>query len=121
MAVVQMIHDGATYNLPKYTLKVAQTMDDINETVDFDGKVGKMYDFVSDVIGKKEAKAIIGDNIEDVDLIELRSLYADIDHAYASVLRETTNDNSIEDAAATIEKLGGMDNVIRLLDAVNGK
>lgn len=118
--VVQLLIDGASYNLPKYTIGIANRMTDINETAEFNSKAQKMYDFVSDIIGKKEAKTLIGDNIEDIDLLALLGFYDRIDNAYASAIRNTMYDqDELNEVTAAIEKLGGIDNVITLLNALN--
>lgn len=115
--VVQMVYDGATYDLPKYTLDIQKQMDEINKESDFEQKVIKMGDFIAFVFGSDFANAKLGEKLEDIDLIELRNIYHGIDQTYANAMRES--DTDLDDAAAAIEKLGGIDNVIKLLDAVN--
>lgn len=118
--VIQLIHQDATYNLPKYTFAIMDAMSEINEENDARKKAQLMYEFVSDCIGDSHVKEIIGENLEDADLINLRTLYASIDHAYAEAMRaQDPNADKMDDVVATIEKLGGMENVIMLLNTVN--
>lgn len=118
--VIQLIYQNETYNLPKYTFAIMDAMTEINNETDSRIKAELMYKFVSSAIGDKQAKDIIGKTLDDADLINLRTLYASIDKAYADAMRaEDPQADKMEDVVATIEKLGGMENVIALLNAVN--
>lgn len=118
--IVQMNYDGHVFDLPKYTVGIANRMNDINDTVEFEAKAQKMYAFISDVIGAKDAKTLIGENIEDIDLLELLSFYDKIDNAYADAIRGAMyTTEELNEVTAAIEKLGGIENVITLLNALN--
>lgn len=120
MAVIQMTYNDKTYDLPKYTIGIADRMADINETVEYMSKAQKMYAFISDVIGAKDAKAFIGEKLEDMDLLELLGLYDSIDVAYADAIKGAMyNEEELNEVTAAINKLGGIENVITLLNALN--
>lgn len=118
--VIQLVYRDHTYNLPKCTLDIMSKINAIGDTLEIEPKAKMMYDFISDALGEDVTKDLIGDSLESADLIELCSLYASIDNAYAAAIRESNpKSDELAGAAESIEKLGGIDNVIKLLDAVN--
>ena len=118
MATVHMVYDGTTYDLPKYTLAIQDKMDEARETEDIRERIIKMREFVAFVLGDDFADNYVGTLIEEYDLIELHNLFIRIDQSYANAMRDMTG---IDDTMEIVDRLGGMDNAIAILNAVNGK
>ena len=116
---IQMIYNDHTYNLPKYTLEVMDAMNEISNATDALVKAELMYKFVLNALGEETAKDIIGEDLKDADLIELLNIYSSIDHAYAVSMHENDTNGEPDELFEIIDRLGGMDNVITLLNTVN--
>lgn len=112
---------GVDYELPKFTVDVAERLKDIGDITDIREKATAMYDFVSHTVNDSETVADIldGEDVKSIDLAALCNLYQVIDNAYAdsmSVERDKRLGEQMESAKSAIDTLEKAHKVI----AANG-
>lgn len=92
--VYTIIVEGRSYDLPKKTLTVMQSMEDVfkadnNDSLSISQKYKKVHNFVKSIIGDESSKEIFGtDDINDMDLSELTLTLKKIKDAYEKPIKE---------------------------------
>lgn len=96
----RVLINGNQYDLPNYTLKVAESLESIEllngGNQRFRDKCKRMYDFVGDCIGKADCEKELG-KLDEVDPNELNITYLDIVQSYNQPLNDYNN-GKLEDA-----------------------
>lgn len=86
-----IIKNGRSYDLPAYTLKISEKLEQVEifkmGDVPVNEKYKKMYDFCCEVLGKENATEIIG-KLSDADPNMINIVYLDIVRAYNRPLEE---------------------------------
>jgi hypothetical protein len=97
-----VIINGQSYDLPKKTMKVVEEMDKVAQIDTVKGisirdKFKALFDFISNLVGKENAKAILGsDKLDEVDLSEVTLTFAKIKDAYDKPLEDYNTDKSFQ-------------------------
>lgn len=110
----QILIDGIEYDLPKFTVDVAERMSAIGSISDIREKSSAMYGLVSDVIDDADVlKDILdGDDVKSIDLTTLCNVYTMIDNAYLDAM-------SSEKDRRVKEQLVNAKDAIDMLDKAN--
>jgi hypothetical protein len=97
-----VIINGQSYDLPKKTMKVVEEMDKVAHIDNVKGigirdKFKALFDFISNLVGKENAKEILGsDKLDEVDLSEVTLAFAKIKDAYDKPLEDYNTDKSFQ-------------------------
>jgi hypothetical protein len=97
-----VIINGQSYDLPKKTMKVVEEMDKVAQIDNVKGigirdKFKALFDFISNLVGKENAKEILGsDKLDEVDLSEVTLAFAKIKDAYDKPLEDYNTDKSFQ-------------------------
>jgi hypothetical protein len=97
-----VIVNGQSYDLPKKTVKVVEEMDKVAQIDNVKGlgirdKFKALFDFISNLVGKENAKEILGsDKLDEVDLSEVTLAFAKIKDAYDKPLEDYNTDKSFQ-------------------------
>ena len=97
-----VIISGQSYDLPKKTMKVVEEMDKVAQIDTVKGisirdKFKALFDFISNLVGKENAKAILGsDKLDEVDLSEVTLTFKKIMDAYDKPLEEYNSEKSFQ-------------------------
>lgn len=78
---------GTKIELAKYTLGLADRIDDVGNERDFHKKAQDMYEVMSDVIGDSLSEIVQGDSYDTCDLTILVDLFNESNHAYEMDIR----------------------------------
>lgn len=91
--------NGKEYQLPKYSLKVAEKIETVEtircSTSKVEKKTQEVYKFVADLVGKENAFEIVG-KLPDLDLNELEIIYSTVIDAYAKPLSDYASEKVSE-------------------------
>lgn len=86
-----IIYKGISYDLPNYSIKISEKLEEIEllnrGNQKFRDKCKKMYDFISEMIGKENCIEIIG-KFEDSDPNTINIVYLEIVKSYNTPLEE---------------------------------
>lgn len=115
-----VIINGQSYDLPKKTMKVVEEMDKVAKIDSVKGlsirdKFKALYDFIVSLVGKDNAKEILGsEKLDEVDLSEVTLTFKKIMDAY---------DKPIDDysSAQSFRKLDSIpiDKIVQLAKVAN--
>lgn len=79
--------EGNAFELPKMTVGVSESLAKACDGTTIRAQAKGMLDFVSSVLPKEYVdERVGGSKLEDIDLVELRTLYDGIDNAYSEAL-----------------------------------
>ena len=109
------IINNQSYDLPKKTVKVMEDMEKVAKIDEAKGmsirdKFRTMFEFISGLVGKENAKEILGsDNLEEVDLCDVTLTFKKIMDAYDKPLVEY-QEQQMEERLRTIpmDKVAGI-------------
>lgn len=110
--IYTVIVDGRSYDLPKKTLAVMQSIEDVTaankSTMPIREKAKKNLAFITGLIGSENAEAALGTlMIEDIDMTELSLMLQKIIDAYNKPLEEYTTNAQLEKInQLPLDKLG---------------
>jgi hypothetical protein len=113
-----VIINSRSYDLPKKTMKVVEEMDRVAQIDSVSGigireKFKALFDFISGIVGKDNAKEILGsDKLDEVDLSEVTLAFKEIMDAYEKPLEEYNAKRSLESLERIpIDKIVSLANV----------
>lgn len=96
-----VIVNGQSYDLPKFTVKVAEEMERVGNIDNVKGmgikdKLKTLYDFVASLVGKDNVKEIVGtDKFDDIDRNEITLTFAKIKDAYDKPLNDYNMEKTV--------------------------
>lgn len=100
---------GQEFELPKLTIKLADEMEDVPNKKGFKETAKAMYDFIKKLLPKDYLKGYLdGDNLDNIDIVNLRKLYDGVNAAYTDALGDGQMQNMVEkleDMAPMLESL----------------
>lgn len=113
-----VIINGQSYDLPKKTIKVYEEVERVSKVDDVKGmslrdKFKTLFDFITSLVGKENAKEILGsDKLDEVDLSEVTLAFKQIVDAYDKPLEDYSLSKSYS-------KLDGIpvENIVKLVNA----
>lgn len=92
-----IIHNGTSYDIPNYTMGVSEEIEKIGQfnmaDNPFKKKCQKMYDFISDKLGKENTAEVVGD-FATADPNTINIVYLEIVASYNKPLEEYQNEQS---------------------------
>ena len=106
---------GNAVELPKLTLGISDKMDEVGAAQSNRERYRLQYEFVKEVCGDEyAAQALDGDDIEDIDLVELNVAYVGIVNAYAAPAAKAQAEGIAEQMKALKPVVGAADAVGRM-------
>lgn len=80
-------YQGREIELAKYTVDIAERIDDVGNERDFRKKAEDMYALMAEIIGTDFEEIVQGDSYETCDLTILVDLFNESNHAYETAIR----------------------------------
>lgn len=80
-------YQGREIELAKYTVDIADRIEDVGNNRDFRKKAEDMYVLMSEIIGEGFEEIVQGDSYETCDLTILVDLFNESNHAYEMAIR----------------------------------
>lgn len=103
---------GNAVELPKLTLGISDKMDEVSAAQSSRERYRLQYEFVKEVCGEEyAAQALDGEDIEDIDLVELNVVYVGIVNAYAAPAAKAQAEGIAEQMKALKPVVGAADAV----------
>lgn len=121
-----IVKDGETYDLPKYSMKIADKLESVEnqsqKNVSFRIKCKARYDTVSELLGKEVVNTLLG-KFEDSDPNEINILYLNIIQEYnkpieehnSAAAKEKMNDIDIDKMTELLKSLSGSEKILNKL------
>ena len=121
-----IIHDGKSYDIPNYTMGVAGEIEKVElfkvAENPFDKKCKKMYDFISDKLGKENTIEVVGEFL-NADPNTINIIYLKIVASYNRPLEEYQNEQSqtklddaqIDKVTALLSALGNSKDALKVI------
>lgn len=112
--------DGTVYELPKFTLAVAERNQTVGKTTDLREKAAKMFDFLGDVLGRENVSEIVdGDTYEEADLAAMTNLFVKVNTAYTNAMNEESDNNLQNKIEAAQRMAGTIESIVKSADKVS--
>lgn len=112
--------DGTVYELPKFTLAVAERNQTVGKTTDIREKAVKMFDFLCDVLGKENVSSIVdGDTYEEADLAAMTNLFVKVNTAYTNDMQSEATKNMQNDIEEAQRMTNAIDGIVKSADKAN--
>lgn len=106
---------GNVVELPKLTLGISDKMDEVSAAQSNRERYRLQYEFIKEVCGDEyAAQALDGEDIEDIDLVELNVVYVGIVNAYAAPAAKAQAEGIAEQMKALKPVVGAADAVGRI-------
>lgn len=106
---------GNAVELPKLTLGISDKMDEAGAAQPNRERYRLQYEFVKEVCGEEyAAQALDGEDIDDIDLVELNVVYVGIVNAYAAPAAKARAEGIAEQMKALKPVVGAADAVGRM-------
>lgn len=106
---------GNAVELPKLTLGISDKMDEVSAAQSNRERYRLQHELVKEVCGEEyAAQALDGEDIEDIDIVELNVLYVGIVNAYAAPAAKAQADGIAEQMKALKPVVGAADAVGRM-------
>lgn len=106
---------GNAVELPKLTLGISDRMDEVGAARSNRERYRLQYEFVKEVCGEEyAARALDGEDIDDIDLVELNVVYVGIVNAYAAPAAKARAEGIAEQMKALKPVVGAADAVGRI-------
>lgn len=103
---------GNAVELPKLTLGISDKMDAVGSAQSNRERYRLQYEFVKEVCGEEYTdQALNGEDIEDIDLVELNVVYVGIVNAYAAPAAKAQAEGIAEQMKALKPVVGAADAV----------
>lgn len=113
---------GNAVELPKLTLGISDKMDEVGAAQSNRERYRLQYEFVKDVCGEEyAAQALDGEDIDDIDLVELNVVYVGIVNAYAAPAAKAQAEGIAEQMKALKPVVGAADAVGRMAAMGNSR
>lgn len=112
--------NGISYELPKYTLSVAEQSNQVGNDANLRSKAEKMYKFVKECIGDDTEEIVDGTSYTDCDLCKLANAYTIITRAYSDDMNHDKNERVLRDLE-TLSDAADKVNRIQAIAAKQGK
>ena len=110
--VVYRDSKGNAVELPKLTLGISDKMDAVGAAQSNRERFSLQYEFIKEVCGEEyAAQALDGEDIEDIDLVELNVVYVGIVNAYAAPAAKAQAEGIAEQMKALKPVVGAADAV----------
>ena len=121
-----VIHDGTSYDIPNYTMSIAGEIEKVEQfkvaTNPFDKKCKKMYDFISDKLGKERTIEVVGE-FSTADPNTINIVYLEIVASYNQPLEKYQNeqaqskldDSQMEKVTALLSALDKSKDVLKVI------
>lgn len=111
-----VIYNGVSYDIPSYSIKISEKLEEIEllnrGNQKFKEKCKKMYDFISEIIGKENSTNILG-KFEESDPNVINILYLDIVKSYNKPLEDYTQQGLSEKLSD-----GQLDKMLEVIRAI---
>lgn len=106
---------GNAVELPKLTLGISDKMDEVGAARSNRERYRLQYEFVKEVCGEEyAARALDGEDIDDIDIVELNVAYVGIVNAYAAPAAKAQAEGIAEQMKALKPVVGAADAVGRM-------
>lgn len=106
---------GNAVELPKLTLGISDKMDEVSAAQSNRERYRLQYEFVKEVCGEEyAAQALDGEDIDDIDIVELNVVYVGIANAYAAPAAKAQAEGIAEQMKALKPVVGAADAVGRM-------
>lgn len=120
--VYTIIENGKSYDLPNYNLKISAKMEAVENfkttAASASDKIRKMYDFITEIVGKENTVEMIG-KVDEADPNDINIAYLDIVRAYNKPLVDYEKARQAEqldgEAFEKLQKLLGNASVLQAL------
>lgn len=110
--VVYRDSKGNAVELPKLTLGISDKMDAVGAAQSNRERYSLQYEFIKEVCGEEyAANALDGEDIENIDLVELNVVYVGIVNAYAAPAAKAQAEGIAEQMKALKPVVGAADAV----------
>lgn len=107
--------EGNVFELPKMTVGLSESLAKACDGATIRAQAKGMYDFVVSVLPKEYVEEKVGGTkLEDIDLVELRSLYDGIDSAYNDAMNAARMERvaaQMQEAAPILDAMDKVTNV----------
>lgn len=123
--VYTIIENGKSYDLPNYNLKISAKMEAVENfkstAASASDKIRKMYDFITELVGKENAVEMIG-KVDEADPNMINIVYLDIVRAYNKPLMDYEKERQAEQVNNEVfDKLEKLMSNLNVLQAMNKK